>query len=263
MIPFQVQRFIHHHGRRLYGFVVEAISRPGVLASLSGRIAEKGLDIPYCTSTAARAGERGGLLFIVDLTDSDVEPEDLAEELRGFDFVADVRIIEPIVDGFIIDDATFPIMLGRRRALILDESMLRAIFVSFRERLGSGAEAMLYHLGLEVGRIRGRHALQLARRLGIEDVGKRLETVAKALKALGYGVIEFVEVDERAPRIRVRIHSSIECELGRGADRPFSQYIRGLISGLASEVFQREMITEETRCIARGDPHCEFELYPR
>jgi len=225
-------------------------------------LAERNLDIIYCTAIAAE-DKRGGIIFLVDFTDSDAMPQSVAEELKSLEFVEDVTIIEPIVDGFLIDDATFPIMLGRRRALILDDGMLRGIFISFRERLGSGGEAMLYHLGLEAGRSRGRHAAMLAQRVGIKSLDKGLETVAKALKALGYGIIEFIELQENPPRARVRIYNSIECELGRGAGHPFSQYIRGLITGIASEFFKREMTAREVKCIAMGDPYCEFELKPR
>ena len=225
-------------------------------------LAERNLDIIYCTAIAAE-DKRGGIIFLVDFTDSDAMPQSVAEELKSLEFIEDVTIIEPIVDGFLIDDATFPIMLGRRRALILDDGMLRGIFISFRERLGSGGEAMLYHLGLEAGRSRGRHAAMLAQRVGIKSLDKGLETVAKALKALGYGIIEFIELQENPPRARVRIYNSIECELGRGAGHPFSQYIRGLITGIASEFFKREMTAREVKCIAMGDPYCEFELKPR
>jgi len=262
VIPFQVQRLLYRQGRRLYGIIVEAFSKPGVLALISSMLAERNLDIIYCTAIAAE-DKRGGIIFLVDFTDSDAMPQSVAEELKSLEFIEDVTIIEPIVDGFLIDDATFPIMLGRRRALILDDGMLRGIFISFRERLGSGGEAMLYHLGLEAGRSRGRHAAMLAQRVGIKSLDKGLETVAKALKALGYGIIEFIELQENPPRARVRIYNSIECELGRGAGHPFSQYIRGLITGIASEFFKREMTAREVKCIAMGDPYCEFELKPR
>ncbi|MCD6479512.1 ACT domain-containing protein [Candidatus Bathyarchaeota archaeon] len=262
MIPFQVQRLLYRQGRRLYGIIVEAFSKPGVLASISSMLAERNLDVIYCTAITAE-DKRGGIIFLVDFTDSDAMPQSVAEELKALDFVEDVTIIEPVVDGFLIDDATFPIMLGRRRALILDDGMLRGIFISFRERLGSGGEAMLYHLGLEAGRSRGRHAAMLAQKVGIKSLDRGLETVAKALKALGYGIIEFIELQENPPRARVRIYNSIECELGRGAGHPFSQYIRGLITGIASEFFRREMTAREVKCIAMGDPYCEFELKPQ
>jgi len=117
VIPLQVQKFIYHPGRRLYGLVITGISKPGVLATISSLIAERGLDIPYCTSIAVRTGERGGILLIVDFTDSDAEPEELAEKLKTLEFVESVSLIKPFIDGLLIDDATFPIMLGRRRAL--------------------------------------------------------------------------------------------------------------------------------------------------
>jgi len=146
---------------------------------------------------------------------------------------------------------------------MLDEEMPRGIFVSFRRHLGSGGAAMLYHLGLEAGRSRGRHAMEMARRVGIRSLDRALELVAKALKALGYGIIEILEFQEEPPIIRMRIYQSIECELGRGVGQPFSQYVRGIIAGMISEILQREMTAKEVKCIAKGDSYCEFELKPR
>jgi hypothetical protein len=33
--PFSVQRFMFYEGRKLFGFIVEVISRPGVLAAVA------------------------------------------------------------------------------------------------------------------------------------------------------------------------------------------------------------------------------------
>ncbi len=59
MIPFGVQRFMFYKGRRLYGPVVKAISRPGVLVAVTSKIAEKGLDVTYCSTRTVKAAERG------------------------------------------------------------------------------------------------------------------------------------------------------------------------------------------------------------
>jgi len=81
VIPFGVQRFMFYKGRRLYGLVVKAISRPGVLAAVTSKIAEKGLDITYCSTRTVKAAERGLILLFIDFTDSDIEPTTLAGSL--------------------------------------------------------------------------------------------------------------------------------------------------------------------------------------
>jgi len=108
VIPFGVQRFMFYRGRRLYGLIVEAISRPGVLAAVTDKIAKRGLDITYCSTRTVKAAERGLILLFIDFTDSDIEPTTLARELRELEPIVDVRLIKPKYEGFISDDVSFP-----------------------------------------------------------------------------------------------------------------------------------------------------------
>jgi predicted hydrocarbon binding protein len=263
MIPFSVERFMFYRGRKLYGFVVEGISRPGVIATVTGIVAEKGLDITYYAAGTVRRGERGMGIFFVDFTGSTVKPEDLVEEFRDLDFVTSVKVIRPTIEGFIADDVAFPVMLGPHRAIIFSEPALRGFLIDFRKHLGSGGEAMLYYLGREVGAERARYIDDEAERIGATSVGDKFAIGAKIFMSLGYGVLEILELREEPPYLRVRIYHSIECELGRGAGRTFSHYVRGTLAGFATELFKREMFAEEVRCIAQGDSLCEFDIKPK
>jgi len=262
--PISVERFMFYEGRRLYGFRLEGRSRPGIIATISSIISEKGLDITYYSTTGTvRLRERGGSIIFIDFTGSDVKPEDLAREFMALDFVNKVEIIRPKFKGFIIDDVSFPVMLGGRRAIILSGSALKGILIEFRKRLGTGGEAMLYHIGREVGVEGARDINQNAERIGVKDLRDKLEIGMLLLQCLGYAIPEMVEFSEEPPYLKIRLQNSIECELGRGAGKPFSHYVRGMITGYTSELLQRDLLAEETRCIATGDPYCEFEVKPR
>lgn len=260
LIPFCVEKYMFYKGRRLYGFVAEGISKPGVIARMAEVIAERGMDITYWNTSTVRMGERGMDVFFVDFTDSGVDPEELAEELRGLDFVDRVEVIKPVVEGFIADDHTFPVMLGDQRAVILSEAALRGFLLDFRRSLGSGGEAMLYYLGRGVGWECAKSVSEEAERIGAGGLEERLRMGMKIFKSLGFGSIEILELGEEPPYLRVRVQSSIECELGKGAEKPFSHYVRGMLDGYSSQLFGREMLGEETRCLACGDPHCEFVI---
>jgi len=261
---FNVERFMFYEGRRLYGFRVEALSRPGVIAAVSTLIAERGLDITYFSSAGSyKLGEPGEIIFFIDFTDSDVKPETLAMELKALDVVTRVELIRPRYEGFIADTASFPIRMGRRRAIILSESALRGLLIEFRRRLGSGGEAMLYHIGREVGAERARNICEMTERIGATGLRDKFDIGVSLLQCMGYGIPEILELRMDPPYLRERLHRCIECELGRGSNRPFSHFVRGIIAGYASELFKINMIAEETRCIAIGDPYCEFEVKPR
>jgi predicted hydrocarbon binding protein len=249
-----------YRSRKLYGFIVETISRPGVLAAVTLRVAERGLDITYCSTRAVRAGEMGVILLFVDFTGSDVDPESLAEKLEALEFVEKVEVIRPRVEGFIADEVSFPLTVNSARAVIMDEMALKGLFVSFRERLGTGGEAMLYYLGLETGKEWGGYLNEMAESVGARSIKEKANIAAAIFTSLGLGQLEIVELMDDPPFMLIRIYRSIECWLGEGAGRTFSQFIRGTINGVAGVLFGREMFARETRCIARGDPYCEFEV---
>jgi len=108
MAHFDVERFMFYKGRRLYGFLIHAVSRPGGLASITGKFAELGLDITYFTTSAATAGREGSIVLFVDFTKTELDPRVLAEELEGIEPVTDVALITPKVEGFIATPSPSP-----------------------------------------------------------------------------------------------------------------------------------------------------------
>ena len=222
MNSFSVERFMVYRGRRLYGFRVEGYSKPGVIAALSAIIAEKGLDITYySTIGTVKLGERGGGIFFIDFTESDVKPEELAREFMALDFVDKVEIIRPRFEGFIADDVSFPLMLGGGRAIIFSEPALRGFLLDFRRRLGTGGEAMLYYIGREVGAEWARNVNHITERIGVKSLRDKFSIGGMTFKSLGYGIPEMLEYEEHPPFLRVKIHRCIECELAptRGGGR--------------------------------------------
>lgn len=257
-----MDRFLFSPGKKLIGFVVRGFSRRGLLAQVAALFAENGLNISYCSTRAAGEGERGWILFFVDFTNSQLEPFTLAEELLRLPFIERVEVIEPRVEGFIAD-TSFPLTTGATRAVLLDESALKGLLLRFREKLGSGGEAMLYHIGLELGKERWRYILRMAEEIGAEDFSEKLSIVADVFRSMGYGIMRIKELEEEKPYARFEVLDCIECSLGRPSKSFFSQFVRGLLAGITSIIYNTNMHSRETMCIAVGDPHCEFEITPQ
>jgi predicted hydrocarbon binding protein len=249
-----------YEGRKLFGFLVEVISRPGVLAAITLKFAERGLDITYCSTKGARAGEKGVILLFVDFTDSDVDPDSLAEELKALEFVEKVGVIKPKVKGFIADEVSFPLLMDDARGVLIDEAALKGFLVGFREHLGTGGEAMLYHLGVDSG----GYADLFLQAAGSNALSHAAEVAAPLYSglftSLGLGRLKILELREEPPYVVVRMHQNIECALGGKWGSTFSQFLKGTLTGVASILFNREMFTRETRRVAKGDPHCEFKI---
>lgn len=252
-----------YQGRKLYGLVLRGRSKPGALEQTTDILARHGIDITYLSLGPMRRGERGSIVLFLDFTEADVKPGELVEELEALEFIEKAEVIKPRFEGLIADEYSFPLMLGSHRALILSEPALRGFLIKFREHLGSGGEAMLYYIGREVGAERGRHINREAEKMGINRLRDKFIIGEVIFKSLGYGIPQMMEFSEDPPYFKMRVYHCIECGLGDNVGRPFSHYVRGVIAGYASEILNREMLVEETRCIAMGDPYCEFKVKPK
>jgi predicted hydrocarbon binding protein len=81
--------------------------------------------------------------------------------------------------------------------------------------------------------------------------------------ALGWGVFELAEISFDKRRATVRALENVECKsFNRPSPEPKSNFVRGHLSGLFTEVFEERMDAKEVRCYSVGDEYCEFSLFP-
>ena len=77
----------------------------------------------------------------------------------------------------------------------------------------------------------------------------------------GFGKIE-ADMDTKSKRIVMKVRNSANAEGVRNSKKTVCYTFTGLFSGIAETIFGRTMICEETKCIAKGDPFCQFEIKP-
>jgi predicted hydrocarbon binding protein len=119
---------------------------------------------------------------------------------------------------------------------------------------------MLHYQGFSIGAEIFDQYMKIAKSRTVED----LVEVARAINmTLGWGVIEDVSVDSEKGRAKLRICHSFECELSTDQRKPKSHFYRGAIAGVFARFFGKDVEVKETKCIAMGDPYCEFEIETR
>lgn len=77
---------------------------------------------------------------------------------------------------------------------------------------------------------------------------------------IGWGRFELVELDAGAGRLVVQVHNSPFAEAYGTADHGVCHFIRGVMAGLGAGIFDAEVEAVETRCAAKGDAHCRFDV---
>jgi len=70
---------------------------------------------------------------------------------------------------------------------------------------------------------------------------------------------EIVKFDLAKPDIMFRVWDLMDCTPFRGKEKKTtSHYFRGIVSGFISKLADKRIVFIETKCIAKGDPYCEF-----
>jgi predicted hydrocarbon binding protein len=105
--------------------------------------------------------------------------------------------------------------------------------------------------------------MDIAAKLGLADSAQILKLISVNLfNTMGYGKIEVRTLKTNPTKAIIRVYDSFECELGMGNGKPYSSFIRGMVAGFLTGLFNEKMNAKETLCIAKRDPYCEFTIKP-
>ncbi len=76
----------------------------------------------------------------------------------------------------------------------------------------------------------------------------------------GWFKVKEINVDPEKLIGYIRIEQSFIAEEYGCSDRPVCDFLAGYLVGVLEEVFHVKFTCEESKCIAKGDPYCEFIL---
>jgi predicted hydrocarbon binding protein len=242
-------------GARLAQVVVKMTDTVGAVASVNALLASLKVDVRQ--SMAHSLPREGNAIYnaFVVLTDEKVSLEQVIEKLKLSPFVITVQAFEGR-EGAIVDTLSFPVGWQGRRVVILAQYAMARMLDGIRGLLGTGGHVVLYELGTDYGR---ELANYFANRLGREYLLHNYPYWLDVLSATGWGVPELKEPEGDFPNATIRLSSCIECE-GRSSREAVCSFVRGFLAGIYSELAGYTVHCEETKCAARGEGHCEFQL---
>lgn len=262
--PVLVGNLLYLKDRRLVGFYVRVYNKPGVLADIASVFKRYSINI-WNIVFGARVGigEVGTGFIVADFTEAAVEPSDVKRELEELGSVDYVELVKPQFPQILADTHHFPIVDDAgSRYIMLSEEAQKAIVIRIRERFGPTGNAFLYYQGVVAGETFRDYCISL----GITDLRKALELLLIHTLTTGRYRGEVSEYSYGDPlkegRIVIRLYNNWECVIARrhGVKEPSSFYERGVVAGLVQAFTNRSISADETRCICRGDPYCEFTI---
>ena len=233
---------------KLAEFVVAAKEDLTKLLSRLSGIAEK-YNVSIVELNASDMGVEKTVFFFADFQKALVEPYEFLAELRGMG--VKVNMSTKSYKGYIVDQFGFPVTTGGGifRVVVFPADLLSRTFNNIKERLGTPGETILYHLGVEYGKVMFSGQLPLVE----NDKKAALLSLLDLYASFGMGIVEIAEADWREGRFRVRIHECYEALNGKGCD-----FTRGFLAGVFGEFAGRELQVLETKCASTGEPFCEF-----
>lgn len=250
MSPIDLIRYVNIKNNVL-GFTIKIQGGLEALTQLLNIIHESNASI-VSTSISANRGTFT-IHAILDLGRLRTSLEDLLS-LMGRLPAADVRVFRDF-EGIAFDTEHFPLMTCNERAIVLPQHIFEGIVSGVRSRMGSGGDAVLYHVGYMSGCEVSRHYIE---KLNLRDALKLFKFLKLIMMSLGWGIVEDYDVNIKDSTARLRVRGLWECSLYGGLRDPQSHFFRGFLAGFSSTIFSVEMKAKEVKCIGMGDNYCEF-----
>ena len=258
--PRLVPCAIYAPGREVTQLAIDGRNVPGTLAKVASKLAELGVNILSGFVMAEPGKETGHMVFFLDITDSSLPEEELAREIEKLDAVVKVDVTVEKIGDMAINGTTHETIFLDERTILLDVDDVGTMFGWFDRTFGTGAHAILFDMGEQAGRLAAQKLVETYKLEGRDAI----EAFLALHRAAGWFGYEVVEYDEANLEFVIRLYDNFECVPFKGKkDRPMSHLVRGGLAGVFSGIYGRDFEVKEVRCLAQGDPFCEFVIRPR
>jgi predicted hydrocarbon binding protein len=241
-------------GAKLYLVGVTLEQKPGAFVDLASRLEKGGFRI---LSGFVGSPQEGGsrCSWYMEATVGRPSKEEVKEALELSPYCKGVEVVEGR-NGVLVDSLNFPLRWNSgERAMVIRTRFFDAMERTIQSLLSSGADIILYQMGLDHGTPSWSSLLRDIRVEAKED----LQAVAHVYSAVGWGRVEVLSFDKRGGKAGVRVSDCFECA-GEGADgRTGCNFFRGHLAGLfAAAMGGGKVNVTETKCTSKGDPACEY-----
>lgn len=254
--PKDILCAVYSPDRRLAEFIIKKKNIPGALAKIANAMEKMNINILSGFLTAIPNEVYSFWSFFADLTDVNLKTEVVVEEIKKIDVVSEVNFNEPKLDGLIIDDIHFPLLVSDERSVTFRVDTMVSMFNKIYQIFGSGGKVIIFEMGVEAGENKVK---KIYERYGMKGL-KALELILAERIAKGWGIPESNKFDLEKKECIVQVKELFECSSSVIKEESGSQFFRGYLTGILSQIFEKKVLAEETECMAKGDPYCGFHI---
>ncbi len=260
---YEIGRIVSIKGTEPYFFNIilkpETLLESGPLAQILDIFYMHRIPILQIKSAPSRDGEPVKVVITADMKGKEQKLAQIVSEVAKIDGVTSVEYEPPLFNGVAIDMWSYPPTFQGQRVLIIRRAISEEMLREGWRRIGPDFAALLYYAYFH-------GALNLYREYfkKIPRKEDQVNLVKELFRLLGYGIAEVLKVTET--EARVRIYDSFECRALKNAGEARGGIIRGMIAGWAAGYWNAEygeITIREVKCIAKGDPYCEYIIKRR
>ncbi len=251
---YEVPIYFHRPGKELYRFSIRLVDRPGAVTAVTNVVRSESINVLHLSGSAVSSRGYGILHMFAE--GPKLSADHLTEKLRAIDVVQEVRV-ESGEDGLLVGTA-LPVrsIESGERVLSLTSTYFFNMLDAIRDRMGTGGSVLIYEQGSNLGRAAFAGYFG---KVGVEWGRQHLEYAFRVWAAVGWGRVRSATIDPSGRSMRLRLEDGLECA-GRQAYAPYSQFYRGYLAGAGTVILGGEVTCTERKCLAMGDPACEFEI---
>jgi len=230
---------------------------PGALAKVSTLMAKYNINILSSIIDAPLDSAKAKMISFIECGKVKTPIDEVTSKLRGLDVVLDVEMVKPQHPNLIINDLMYPITFMGVRGILIHIAGLGEVLKYLYSKFGSSAKVLMYYAGY--GSIKGM-VKGLKRATGLRDE-RLLDICLKMFKAVGFGDFKITYYNLNPIYVVVEAYDLFECTPFKNKlKEPNSQVFRGILAGIVEEITGKRVTSVEEKCIAKGDPYCQFTI---
>ena len=142
------------------------------------------------------------------------------------------------------------------RYLLVRPETLAAFQKAVEKEIGTKASNILYQSGFQGGTLSSKKYRDVFGLSNEEIIRFMMEMGSQ----IGWGRFELEGFDASKEILIVKVYHSPFAEAYGASSQPVCHMIRGVLGGVASSVFGKEIESKEISCLAKGDKYCRFEI---
>lgn len=142
------------------------------------------------------------------------------------------------------------------RYLLIRPETLAFFQKGIEKQLGEKVSAILYQGGFQGGSLSSKKYREV---FGLSDE-QIVHFMIEMGPQIGWGKFELETFNSREKLLIVKVYSSPFAEAYGPSPLPVCHLIRGVLNGMASIVFKKDVEAKELYCLAMGYECCKFEI---